>query len=252
VAYGPVRRIADVEGDLVEAATQTMRADLEELVIEGSSWSERKLVLQVAELILNDRGDDSFAEAVRIGQQVERARDQLRSRLPALVSDVEQSVGSYFAALERHELSDEQLSPPLFGARQRRSSVLAWLGLPLAPVGAVLYWLPYQLPRMVAARTDEVDQHSTLKLATGIVAYPIWAGALIGGAWALLQSRRAALAASLVIVASPFAAMYWLEHRDELRALVRRAPRDEVLLELRAKRGAALAAIDRARSAIEP
>lgn len=251
VAYGPVRRVAEIEGDLVEAATLTMREDLERLVIEGSSWQERKLVLQVAELIRNDRGDDSFAEAVRIGQEVERARDQLRSRLPALVSDVEQSVSGYFAALERHQLTDEQLSPAFFGAGRRRSGALAWLALPLAPVGVVLYWLPYQLPRMVAARTDEIDQHSTLKLATGIVAYPAWASALIGGAWALMRSRRAALVASAVIVAAPFAAQYWLEHRHELRALVSRAPRQQVLLELRAKRGAALAAIDRARSAIE-
>lgn len=252
VAYGPVRRLSDFDGDLIETATQTMRADLAELVIEGSSWQERRLVLQVAELIRNDRGDDSFAEAVRIGQEVERARDQLRSRLPVLVEDVERCVGSYFSALEAHRLTDEQLSPASGAERRNRHGALAWLGLPLAPVGVALYWLPYQLPRLVAGRTDEIDQHSTLKLATGMVAYPIWAGALIGGAWAMLRSRRAAAAATVGILAAPFAALYWLEHMDELRQKVSRAPHANVLTELRAKRAAALAAIERARSATEP
>jgi 1-acyl-sn-glycerol-3-phosphate acyltransferase len=253
VAYGPVRPFDEAGPAGVESATQRMHDDLEELVVEGATWDERRLVLKIAELLRNDRGDTSFAEAVRIAQEVERARDALGEKDPDLEREVRRVVGGYFEALEREGLTDEQLtgavSEPKRGLAGR---VLAWAALPLFPVGVALYFVPYQLPRLVARRTDEQDQHSTLKLATGLVAYPVWAALLTAGAWTVLPSRRLKLVATGVILASPFAALHWLENVDALRQGLRLVRRRSVLADLVALRKQAMEAIARAERAVAP
>ncbi len=252
VAYGPVRRFDEIDGARVEAATQRMHDDLEELVIEGATWDERRLVLKIAELLRNDRGDTSFAEAVRIAQAVERARDTLGAKDPELEREVRRVVGAYLEALEREGLSDEQLTGAAsVSPRSVARRALAWAALPLFPVGVALYFVPYQLPRLVAKRSDEQDQHSTLKLATGLVAYPVWAALLTAGAWTLLPSRRLKLAATGVILASPFAALHWLENVDELRRGFRLVRRRRVLADLVELRRVAMDAIARAERAVE-
>ncbi|MFO0612667.1 MAG: 1-acyl-sn-glycerol-3-phosphate acyltransferase [Polyangiaceae bacterium] len=246
VAYGPVRRVADVAGDLIEGATARMHDDLEDLVIEGATWDERRLVLRIAELIRNEQGERSFAEAVRIAQGVERARDRLRRLHPEVAEAVERAVGAYLDALDREGLTDEQLSGP---REEKGPSALAWAALPLFPIGVALYWVPYQLPRLVARRTDETDQHSTLKFATGLVAYPVWAIGLGAAAFVALRSRAARAAAIGVIVASPFAALHWLENARELRRALRLARKGSGLGDLLELRRVAMDAIDRARAA---
>lgn len=249
VAYGPVRRVDALHGDLVEEATRVMREDLTSMVIEGADWDERRLVLHIAEMLRNERGDVSLAEAVRIAQEVERARDQLRVTHPEVVRAVEEQVRGYFAALEGAGLSDAQLSAGAAGVPAERLSPAAWASLPLFPLGALLYYVPYQLPRLVARRSDEVDQHSTLKLATGLVAYPVWAALLSAAAWRLVP-RRGRAVATLLIVASPFAALYWLENLEGLKRELRLARRAGALPSLIARRAGALAAIEEARAAV--
>lgn len=256
VAYGPSRRLDDVYADLaskgagdpIDGVTQAMHDDLADMVIEGATWEERRLVLRVAELIRNEAGHLSFAEAVSVAQGVERARDVLAHAANDHIAEVTRAVDRYFGSLERLRLGDEQVA----GTRPARSapmSPLAWLSLPLFPIGVALYSLPYQLPRLVASRTEEIDQHSTLKLATGLVAYPAWAAVLIGGAWALSKTRTQALLSTAVIVASPFAALHWLEHLEKLRRTLRFSRLEDEIAKLVLERREALAAIASARSA---
>jgi glycerol-3-phosphate O-acyltransferase/dihydroxyacetone phosphate acyltransferase len=248
VAYGPARRLDDSGGDPIEGVTQTMHDDLADMVIEGRTWEERRLVLRVAELIRNEAGDVSFAEAVSVAQGVERAREALAASAQDHIGEVTRTVDRYFTSLEQLRLGDDQVA----GTATRKASAvspLGWLSLPLFPIGVALYFLPYQLPRLVASRTEEVDQHSTLKLGTGLVAYPIWAGLLIGGAWAFSRTRAQALLATAVIVASPFAALHWLEHVEKLRRTLRLSRLEDELAKLVTERREALAAIASARSA---
>ncbi|MFO0550124.1 MAG: 1-acyl-sn-glycerol-3-phosphate acyltransferase [Polyangiaceae bacterium] len=268
VAYGPVRNVEELAegaaaaGEFVERVTTSMRADLEDLVVEGATWDERRLVLRIAELVQNDAFQQSagssqtplgFNEAVRIAQRVEQARDDLRAQHPELAARVERVVREYFEALDRAGTSDARVaglpSETRPGAAALRA--LAWLGLPLFPVGVALYWVPYQLPRLVARRSDEIDQHSTLKLATGLVAYPVWAAVLSGAALVGLRSRAARTAAIATIVASPFAALHWLERTRELRSMLRVLERPAELASLRERRARALEAIAQARDVFQ-
>lgn len=86
--------------------------------------------------------------------------------------------------------------------------------------------------------------HSTLKLGTGLVVYPVWL-ALLVGVVALVLPRLglgpgALVAIIVAIVASPFAALDWLEHRGKLSRSMLLATRARRLTELARARAKAL------------
>jgi hypothetical protein len=84
---------------------------------------------------------------------------------------------------------------------------------------------------------------STIKLGAALVVYPLWAAGLIAASLAVLPPPLSLVAAA-VVVASPFAALRWLD-----AWYVRtRAPSPEEVGQLSRLRAAACAAIDEARS----
>jgi len=253
VVYGPVRKvdaIAERGGDLVKEITEELREDLSELVVEGATWSERVLIARVAQLFANDTGDGSLASWNEIGRQVEAARKMLGQEADdrGLYASVERTVSGYYAALEEAGLRDAEVastSPSKSRGRLARRLRLA-VALPLALPGVVLYWLPYQIPRLVTRgdRQKSRDLVSTKKLATGLVVFPLWAGALLGASFALLP-LPVALAAGGVIVLSPFAALMWLDHLEH-------GARGKADGDLRAQRARVMDVLARARAEIAP
>src|SRR5688572_20312879 len=72
--WGPVRDFDAVPGDgeaKIQAATAAMEADLKELLVEGDTHDQRRLIARVAELLAHDAGDDSLARWSSIGRRVE-------------------------------------------------------------------------------------------------------------------------------------------------------------------------------------
>jgi 1-acyl-sn-glycerol-3-phosphate acyltransferase len=233
VVYGPVRSVdaLDASGDaLVDAITAQLRADLAELVVEGDDWEERRLVARIASLFAHEAGDASLARWNEIGRRVEAAKRALRPEHAALYRELKEKVTRYFDTLDAAELRDIDVvqGDATPRARGKRAAILA-LTLPLAIPGVVLYWLPYQIPRVLSRKLakGEADSISTYKLATGLVVFPVWAGALVATSFATLP-LPIALAASGVVVASPFAALTWLDHLEHRRVGLRRASRDDV------------------------
>ncbi len=217
VIYGPHRAVSAIalapssqSGDLVTAITRAMADDLAELVVEGKTWETRELIARVAELLAHDEGEQSLAAHNRIGRQVEAVSKVIDERLADQVTNVRQSVSKYFDALGQAGVRDVDVIQKT-RVRWRKRWVL-WLQAPLALVGGLLFALPYQLPRMVARAIagEDHDVVSTYKLGVGLVAYPLWASALIAlGAW-LLRWPYSLLAAT-VVLASPWAALAWLD-----------------------------------------
>jgi 1-acyl-sn-glycerol-3-phosphate acyltransferase len=242
VAYGPVRRVdaLGATGEaLVQALTTKMAEDLASLVVEGETWEERRLVLRVSELLRSEDPSLGFAAAVEIAQGVERARDALRRADPSRIEEVRSAVDAYFAALEEVAVDDDLFREPApLGPTTKLAMVLV---SPLVPLGLVLYALPYQLPRLVARRAREEDVHSTLKLATGLVAYPVFA---LG--WATLAAFAIpGLWLLPALLASPLATLLWLERASALLRPWRLSPRR--VARLASLRAASLGAIARAR-----
>ena len=248
VLWGPVRRFADIPGDAeerVRAATALMREDLAELLVEGETHEERLRVARVAELLAND-GSERTSTLERwsgIGRQVELANRTLRSVDPDLIARVADHVDRYYAELERLGLVDEQVA--LGGERVQPPADARWKRIALAPLAAsgfALYALPYFIPRWVARGKDE-DAVSTIKLGAALVVYPLWMGGLVAGSLILLPPPLS-FAAAAIAIASPFAALRWL---DAYYTRGKNATPDDIA-RLARLRIAARTAIDEARS----
>lgn len=251
VLWGPVRRLAEIPGggeDRVRAVTAQMDADLRALLVEGATHEERTLIAHIAEMLANDAGDASLVGWSTIGRQVELAGKTLREADPDLVARVREKVEAYHAELARLGRTDAQIAH-LVGAREApRKSPARWLRraalAPLAIPGFVLYGLPYFIPRLVA-RSGDPDSVSTIKLGTALIVYPVWAATLVGLSFVLIPPPLSLVAAAIV-VASPFAALRWLD-AYWYRMPDRELSADEVA-GLSRLRIAARTAIDEARS----
>jgi glycerol-3-phosphate O-acyltransferase / dihydroxyacetone phosphate acyltransferase len=239
VVWGPVRQLADVTGageDRVRAITAQMEADLGELLVEGDTHDDRRLIARIAEMLAHDAGDGSLSAWSTFGRQVELAGRTLREAEPALVARIREHVGAYYAELDRLGRRDHQPA---------RTPEPAWKRLALAPLavsGIALYALPYFIPRMVA-RSHDADAVSTVKLGAALVVYPVWMAGLVGLSFVVLPPPLS-LGAAAVAIASPFVALRWLDDYWERQA---DATPDQ-LAQLTRLRIAARTAIDEARS----
>lgn len=249
VLWGPVRRFADVPGtddeERVHNATSVMEADLKELLVEGDTHEERLRVARVAELLANDDGDRSLGKWNGLGRQVELANRTLRSVDPNLIRRVGELVDEYYAELQRLGLEDARIANGGRVIEKRDDEPAGWkkaLLTPLAASGVALYAIPYFIPRLVA-RSQDPDAQSTIKLGAALLVYPLWMGGLVAGSMVLLPPPIS-FAAAAVAIASPFAALRWLDkwyqHTSE--------PTPDELAQLARMRIAARTAIDEARS----
>ncbi|HEY1552511.1 MAG TPA: 1-acyl-sn-glycerol-3-phosphate acyltransferase [Kofleriaceae bacterium] len=248
VLWGPVRALADVHGtgeDRIRAITDQMDGDLRELLVEGETHDDRLLVARVAEMLANASGDASLSGWNSIGRQVEHAGTVLRDASPSLIEHVRRHVAAYYAELARFGLADAQLSSPRAAVtkpakRWIRRAALA----PLAVPGIALYAIPYFIPRMIARRSD-ADAVSTVKLGAALVVYPLWAAGLVTASFVLLPPPLS-FGAAAVVLASPFAALQWLD------AYWNRTPEHDAtaadLAQIARLRIAARTAIDEARA----
>jgi 1-acyl-sn-glycerol-3-phosphate acyltransferase len=238
VVFGPVRRVVDLAeggrgGDaLAKAITDQLEADLAGLVFEASTWEERLLLTRVAEVWANEGHDGSLAGVWARERRVREAKAALSASSPKLVAELVASVGAYFSLLQRAGTTDKVVASGggLAGTRLLRIALLL-AALPLAVVGALLYCLPYQLPRIVSSKvTGSIDEVSTYKIGTGLVVYPLWA-ALLASLSLLVARFQGLLPAGLwlsLTIASPIAAIAWLDRSERivarLRGVVPRSP----------------------------
>lgn len=223
VLFGPVRHVASMAGEetsddvLAARITDILAEDLSGLLVEAESWEARVLLVRVAELFADEPGG-SLAARNALGRRVEAARAALRENEPDVASRATAEAQAYFDELDALGLSDADV---VRGARTRaREGAAAWalVTLPLAIVGFALYALPYQLPRLVATRLRaDGDVASTYKLGVGLAVFPLWAAALVAAALLALPSPWSWVGA-LVSMASPFAALPWLDHLDRVSA----------------------------------
>jgi 1-acyl-sn-glycerol-3-phosphate acyltransferase len=216
VLWGPVRKLSDVAGEgeeRVRGITAQMEADLSDLLVEGETHDDRRLVARVAEMLANDAGDSSLLGWSTIGRQVKAAGEMLRTMEPEVVGHVRNKIQSYYAELARTGRTDAQTTQTVEAHEARRKSPSRWVRrvalAPLAVPGFVLYGLPYFIPRLVA-RSSDPDARSTVKLGTALVVYPLWAATLVGLSFAFIPPPFSLVAAGIVI-ASPFAALSWLD-----------------------------------------
>lgn len=240
--YGPVRDVADFteRGDaFVAAVTERIRLDLSDLLVEGTTWEERRLIARVAEMLAHDAGDPSLVGWNAVGRQVEAARRALGSDAD-LVESIRQQVDSYYRMLDAFGLEDTDIAgprPSAVGSWGRKLLLLATL--PVALIGYVLYSIPYWAIVLIAARVKSGDETSTIKLGAGLVFYPLWALLLVGLSLAFLPSP-ARFVLACVSLLSPFAAVMWRDAAPHVRRSLRKSFRRAALDDVRAARASAM------------
>ncbi len=262
VLFGPVRRVDDLPGaDLAKEITDVIERDLSELLVEGSTWEERMLVIRVAEMFAHDADDTSLANMNRVGRRIEQARRVLSKVALEDVQAIEGRLRAYVHKLEQEETLDLDVaraqhgkSPRIDTARIARAGAMV-ATLPLALIATVVYWLPYQLPRFVTRKLKgDPDVSSTYKLGVGLVVYPVWAAIMITIAVVRLPADLAVLA-TVTLLACPFAALAWLDRWDRIAArssmLAPSETRRERLSELAAERKGLMDDLDALRERAE-
>ena len=248
--YGPVRSAADFPetGDpFVENVTARIRDDLSELLVEGATWEDRRLIARVAEMLAHDAGDPTLAGWNALGRQVAAARRALEAD-PARVESIRRAVTAYHAELGALGLTDADiigLRPPRTISILRKLHLL--LTLPLAAAGAVLYAPPYWLTRLIAGRVTSRDETSTIKLAAGLVLYPVWLTILTALSIWQVPLPWTYLAVALTVL-SPMGALAWLDATPGLQRSFRALVRARDLERARAARASAMASIGDAQS----
>ncbi len=167
----------------VRALTERVSQALEEVTLSYDTWEEARLILRAAELYgraqVDLPGRRRLAEQFPIQQAFLEGYEDLRRRFPERVEAVVEAVRSYDRLLKAVHLRDDQVA-----AAYPFSPVLRFAGrtllrllfhLPLALVGTVLNFIPYQLIHLLAPPIARriPDQIATYKLLGAVLFYPL-------------------------------------------------------------------------------
>jgi len=174
------------ERGAVRALTETIGAGLRDVTLNFSSWDDAALVAQAAEVFAGGAGPLALRDLAPLGRRFAEGYAALSQRDPQRVTAVVEALRSYVRDLEREGLTDRELRSDW--RRARRRGLMRLLGLfalaPLAFLGALANFAPYQLVRRIARRVEhEPDQPASFKLLSSLVLYPLtWlALACLGG-----------------------------------------------------------------------
>lgn len=204
---------AAAPAEAVRALTAEIATRLRDVMIEAEPTTDAEIVARVERVYAAARGLDRTPAAV-----VERRRlvaygmRMLRERHPDRFAVLYEQLRRYERRLARFGLTEDAVNRkvPLaaagrFTARESALAVILW---PLIAAGVLVFAVPYQLVRLVAASArTSLDQQATTKIGFGLLLYPLWVGGLAwaarrawGGTWGVVTlSALPALAIATIL-----------------------------------------------------
>lgn len=248
-------RFRDQPEAAVRELTARVREALATVTLNFPSWEEARLIERAAEIF--ERPTTELPSERSLGDRFALRRGfiegyaRLRERYPDEVARVAATVRAYDRLLRACDLRDVQVAAE-YPSGQVARFVAKSLGrmlvrLPLALVGSVLHWLPYQAVGWAARRLAKTpDVVATYKLFASLVCYPLtWLMAtVVAGWWAGFVP--ALLIAGLGPLSAGFA-LHYHERREhfqrQARAFLILRSRRRAIAELRRRRGEVLQAV---------
>lgn len=231
----------EYEADPVSAArrlTDRIAERLLALTLNVSREEDLELVETAERLYVREKGMAGWREREPLGERLPRLQEfaqglaflraydpERHDRLSAAVRRYRQQ-----AALLGASEADVPSAYPLPVVLRYAAREGFWLGFgaPLAALGALFWYLPYLLPRLVVGRMRLLtDTVATYKLAVGMVAMPAAYAGWIALAWGI-GGGGAAAAAALLLPPLGAAALAWKGRWERVR--------EDVLLFFRALR----------------
>ncbi len=204
----------------IEKITEQIRADLSELLVEGATWDERRLITRVAEMLANEAGERTLGSFNEIGRKVEASRKMLGGDVKTYQT-IQRAVSDYYGQLHALGLKDEDIChKKTLKMASLVSGLLLLFSAPFAAIGMLLYAPPYWIIFLIASRIKSRDETSTIKLGLGLVLYPLWFFSLIVAIalWARSPWNWACLA---MCVVTPAIAIYWLDKTPGMKRALR-------------------------------
>ncbi|XXF76616.1 lysophospholipid acyltransferase family protein [Myxococcaceae bacterium GXIMD 01537] len=198
IEVGPAIDVApflapEAASDDARQLTERIASGLQAVTLNLEQWEDLALVRTAEQLYAFRQGQRVDPERLRYWA---RGLRLFRTEQPERFAQVRAALAAFGRRLERVGADTSDLS-----VVYRKRGVTAFvlknlavlcLGLPLYGLGLALFGLPYQVPRLVARRS-ELDIQATAKFLTSFVIVVVWwavltgvAGALGGAVWALV------------------------------------------------------------------
>lgn len=226
------------ERDEREAArrlTELIRERLEAVTLNFDHPDDGELVEVAERLYAREKKLASWREREPMAERLPRLQRfadglrWLREEDPTWLGDLREGVRRYLRLLTLFGASEGDVP-----ARYPMGSVLRYslrqlamltIVLPVAAVGAVIWFAPFMFTRKVAPRfRPKHDQIATYKVGTAVLAFPTWLLAMCLGVW-FVAGTRAALVAGVLLPVTGLATIAWRDRqavvREDLRVFLR-------------------------------
>src|SRR5262245_36312015 len=182
VLYGPPFTVADLasQSDAARLATDRISDQMRRLLVEADPGGDAAMVARVERLYSAARGrPQTPEERVRRQQAIAQGLERLRAADPVRFEETTLRLRRYDQRLRRFRLRDRHLdwdvSVSAAAGFALREGAIALALLPIAVIGLVLFWLPYQVTGLLARRaTSERDVAATAKVFVGAAVYAAW------------------------------------------------------------------------------
>ncbi len=242
VAWGDLAAAGPDDRDAVRELTRRIDQALHEVTVNLERWDDAPLVetaeaVYAAELPVDDAGDARVARLGEAAEGLARLRAENRAEWNGVAREV---------AAHGRVLAILGLTPGELKARNRAPVAITWtlrqllffgLGAPAAAAGIVVYFIPYRLTGVLAARmVKDDDVRATFKLLVGTVLHTVWTLAIAVFAW-LRFGPGAGLLVAVGLPLLGYVAVHvadrWRQATGEARRFFLRTSRPALLDDLR-------------------
>jgi glycerol-3-phosphate O-acyltransferase / dihydroxyacetone phosphate acyltransferase len=197
----------------VRTLTDRLAAALRRQIVEAEDRETLRLMRLIERVWREESGTRADPRSASWLQRASRAYRWLRLAAPADVEHFRREVEEYDHELDRLGVTPETVgrayAPSIVLRYAAREIVPVLLGLPLALLGMLIHFLPYQLLRLgIRLARPEADVEATYKLAGGVFIFPlawafeVWLVAHLFGPWL-------AVLLVLALVPAGFFALAW-------------------------------------------
>ena len=246
------------EWGAVESLTAAMREALEEVTLTVPTEEEAAIIDAAERLystekkLVRPRERAALAKRLPRLQRFAEAVAWLHTEDPDRYASLKTSVRNYGTRLSLLGVGEGDLPErfPLTSLLRYAlvEGLLLLVGLPLAAIGTVAWYLPFQSPRVtLQIYRPAYEAVATVKLATALLAFPVTFGLWLAAAWFVAGLTGLALTAVLLPVAGT-AALHWRTRwgivREDARIFWRTARRRNLREQLVARREALVGEFD--------
>ncbi len=183
----------EAEADSARQLTERIASGLQAVTLNLEQWEDLPLVRTAEQLYAFRQGQRADPERLK---NWARGLRLFRSEQPERFAQLRTALASFQHRLELTHADTTDLTlvyrPDNVATFVLKNLVALCVGLPLFLLGLVLFWLPYQVPRL-ASRKAELDVQATVKFLTAFLMAVVWwagltvaAGLLGGWAWAVV------------------------------------------------------------------